>query len=310
MPRVSILLPVYNGEKFLDEALTSLVQQSYTDFEILVIDDGSTDQSVNIIQRWQTADRRIRLIHNSTPHGLPYALNRGLREAIGEYIARADQDDVHRPGRLAAQINFLTNHPKIMLVGTAYQPFSADGHKPPIIHPTDPPAIAWKMLTTSAFCHPSVMFRRRLYTMIEGYPITGSEDFAYFSKIVRQWPTANLRQVFIDYREHGMNYSVTRRDEMAKSVMATYQKNFEFYLGTKGSVIVFYNFLVRRHIVPKNITGVSQMCWQITQIIRKNYHLSRLNPDILQLQLHIIKELAVVVGRSLLGFKPIGPEFR
>lgn len=307
-PLVSIILPVYNGQDWLDQALQSLVGQTFADFELLVIDDGSTDQSAARIRRWAQKDSRIRLMHNDAPHGLPYALNRGLREAKGAYIARADHDDIHRPNRLALQVTYLNTHPQIMLLGGGYQPFSSAGQRPPIIHPSEAPMIAWKMLTGSAFCHPSVMFRRTIVDAIGDYPVTASEDFAFFSRVVRQWPTANLPDVLLDYREHDANYSVTRRAAMAASVRETYRENIRFYLDTTDDADMIYGFLVRRRLPLTRLAAVFRDAFRIAAKIQRTYRRPPTDPAMRKLRCHIWKELLAVAVRTLLGRPPIGAD--
>ncbi|MBI3572980.1 MAG: glycosyltransferase family 2 protein [Candidatus Kerfeldbacteria bacterium] len=306
-PRVSIILPVYNGQEFLDEALASLVNQTLKDFELLIINDGSTDNSVAVIERWVAKDHRLRLIQNGEPHGLPQALNAGLRQARGEYIARADQDDRHRPDRLAQEVAFLDQHQKIMLVGTAYQPFNQDGQRPLLRHPAASPIIAWKMLSASAFCHPTVVFRRQVYEKLGGYPVTGAEDFAYFSKVVCHWPAANLSHVLIDYREHATNYSLTRKEAITISIMETFQENIRHYFGTADQAPVLYDFLVRRYLPLRHWRKVKIMCLEIIRNIGRTYALSSLAPSMVGLYFLAVKELLVVSLRTLFRLPALGP---
>src|SRR5580698_9685158 len=108
-PKVTVLMPVYNGEKYIKEALESILQQTFIDFEFLIINDGSTDNSVSIIKSFN--DNRIRLIHNEKNSGLVYSLNKGIGLSNGEYIARMDCDDVSIPERLEKQVGFLNSNP-------------------------------------------------------------------------------------------------------------------------------------------------------------------------------------------------------
>jgi glycosyltransferase involved in cell wall biosynthesis len=305
-PRVSIILPIFNGEKYLSDAISSLVAQTFTDFELLIIDDGSTDNSVALVQDWTTKDRRIRLIINKIPHGLPYALNLGLQEARGEFIARADCDDIHHITKLKTQIRFMALHPSIMLLGTAYQPFGVNGKRSPIYHPKDPIRIAWNMLTGSAFCHPSVIFRKEVISKIGTYPFVASEDYAFFSAIVHRWPTANLRMVALDYREHSHSSSITHRDSIAKSSLQTSMKNISSYLGDGGDAETLYNLLVRRYLPLQKFFTVTHMCYTIAKKMQASYHLSSMDFSVLKLKLHILKVLLGVQIRTVLGLPPIG----
>lgn len=116
LPSVTILMPVYNGERFLRQTIESILNQTFTDFEYLIIDDASTDTSRDIIRCFN--DPRIRLVENVKNDGLIKTLNRGLALAQGEYIARQDQDDISHPTRIEKQFAFLNDNPEIVLLGT------------------------------------------------------------------------------------------------------------------------------------------------------------------------------------------------
>ena len=116
MPKVTVLMPVYNGSKYLKAAIDSILSQSFTDFEFLIINDGSTDDSVKIINSYH--DQRIKLIDNKINQGLVAVLNQGLKLAIGEYIARMDSDDFSTCNRLSQQVRFMDKHNDIGVLGS------------------------------------------------------------------------------------------------------------------------------------------------------------------------------------------------
>lgn len=113
-PLFSVLMPVYNGEKYLREAIDSILEQTLTDFEFLIIDDGSKDNSVQIINSYN--DPRIRLVKNETNLGISKTLNRGIEMASAEFIARMDADDISYPARLQKQYDYLIKHPRVLTV--------------------------------------------------------------------------------------------------------------------------------------------------------------------------------------------------
>lgn len=119
-PLVSIILPVYNGGKFLDECLKSLTSQTYKNLEIIAVNDCSQDKTSSILRKWRKKDKRIRLIHNIKRYGLSVSFNRALRKAKGNYIAFMDQNDLSLPSRLQKQVSFLINRPKIVALGCQY----------------------------------------------------------------------------------------------------------------------------------------------------------------------------------------------
>src|SRR4051812_13632630 len=134
-PTISVLMPVYNAEKFVSEAIESILRQTYTDFEFLIVDDGSTDDSVDIVNEYAQQDKRI--VHIVRPHaGLNTTLNEGLKVAKGKYLARMDADDISLPQRFARQVKYLDAHPECVLVGSRVMlmdmygsPFAESFHK-------------------------------------------------------------------------------------------------------------------------------------------------------------------------------------
>jgi len=126
---VTVLMPVYNGEKYLNEAIDSILNQTYTNFEFLIINDGSTDRSVEIIKGYN--DSRIKLIHNKKNMGLVYTLNRGLALALGKYIVRMDADDISLPNRFKLQLDFMEINTEVALCsGNAMSIVVVDMGKP------------------------------------------------------------------------------------------------------------------------------------------------------------------------------------
>src|SRR5690606_29827801 len=114
-------MPVYNGEKYIKEAIRNILCQTFSNFELVIIDDGSTDSSIEIIQ--SIKDRRIRFLKNEKNQGIAYTRNVGLKEAKGEFLAWMDCDDLVEPNRLEIQINYLKNNPEIGICGTALKRF-------------------------------------------------------------------------------------------------------------------------------------------------------------------------------------------
>lgn len=119
-PKVTVLVPVFNRERFVDEAIRSVIEQDFDDFELLLVDDGSTDGTPAVLERWKQRDARVVVITSPTNQGIPAALNLGLAHARGMYVARLDSDDLMVPRRLAEQAAVLDAHPEVVLVSCAY----------------------------------------------------------------------------------------------------------------------------------------------------------------------------------------------
>lgn len=206
-PRISVLMPVYNGGAYLRPAIDSILAQTFTDFEFLIIDDGSTDDSLAIARSY--ADPRIRLEPNGRNLGLIATLNRGLGLVRGEYIARMDCDDISFPGRLARQVAMLDRHPEIGLCGTWFE--RVEGKVRTIIRPPLDDGVIRLFLTfQNAFAHNTIMLRR---SIIERYQLRydpqypHAEDYEFWTRCAEHTRLANLPEVLLRYHYHPANTS-------------------------------------------------------------------------------------------------------
>jgi glycosyltransferase involved in cell wall biosynthesis len=204
MPKVTVLMSVYNGERFLHESIESILGQTWSDFEFLIINDGCTDNSRDIILSFN--DPRIRLVDNLSNIGLTKSLNRGLQLAQAEYIARQDADDISFPGRLERQVQFLDEYPDVALLGTRARAIDENGkpRKTNLLRiPVSLLAIRWYLMFQNAFIHSSVMFRRSIvWKKLGGYDesFVRAQDYELWSRTARSFKVENLSDVFIDYR--------------------------------------------------------------------------------------------------------------
>ncbi len=208
-PVVSVVLPVYNCPRLVGQAVESILAQTYTDFELIVIDDGSNDETPDVMLRY--TDPRIRLISQAN-RGLAGTLNRGIDLARGRYIARQDQDDVSFPERLAMQVAFLEAHPSCALLGTWAEIWRDDtrtdrAHR----HPSDNATLQFELLLDNPFVHSSVMIRKAALERVGAYSTDQGrqppEDYELWSRIARQFEVANLPEVLHAYREIGGSMS-------------------------------------------------------------------------------------------------------
>lgn len=200
--KVSVLMPVYNGEKHLKEAVESILNQTYSNFEFIIINDGSTDGTAEILERYRQRDYRIQ-VYGQSNHGLVMSLNRGLELAQGKYIARMDADDISLPERFAAQVSFMEKHPEIGICGTWVANIgkgSAKSWTPPI----DDATIRCQLLFNVPLVHPSVMMRRSLFSDLNlRYPdYAHGEDYALWAQASLCTKFANIPQVLFAYRHH------------------------------------------------------------------------------------------------------------
>lgn len=209
-PRISVILPVYNGAEFLAEALASVLGQTFRDFEVWVIDDASTDGSAAVAEGFR--DPRVRVVRHERNRRLPATLNHGLDLARGEFVARMDADDVCLPGRFARQAAFLDAHPEIGLCGTWVRLFGA-GPERIRKYPVSPEAVEAFRHFHCPFGHPTVMVRRSLFeTHRLRYDSNAAavEDFELWTRLLQWTRGANLPEVLLEYRLH--ETSVTSRN--------------------------------------------------------------------------------------------------
>ncbi len=211
--RVSVLMAVHNGEKYLHQALDSILSQTYTDFEFIIVDDGSSDSTVPIVGGYAARDRRMVLVYNEANIGLTRSLNRGLELAQGEYVARMDADDISLPGRLNAQVSFLDDHPEVAVLGTAAYLIDPSGVQGQLIRfPESHDHLRWLMCFDNPIIHPSVMFRRELVIRLGGYDesVSTAQDFNLWYRIGRLAKLSNLQNVYLYLRKHIESVSSTQ----------------------------------------------------------------------------------------------------
>jgi len=204
LPAVSVLMPVYNGERFLAEALESILGQTFREFEFVIVDDGSTDGSPPMLARYAVQDRRVRVIrqHNL---GIVAALNRGLAECVAPLIARMDADDISMPTRLETQFQYMQRHSDVAVVGSSFQVISETGRCGSVMKfPESPSAVKKKLRTDNCLAHPTVMMRRAAVLESGGYrePLRHSEDYDLWTRLADKYPLANMSECLLQYRMH------------------------------------------------------------------------------------------------------------
>ena len=232
-PGVVVLMPVFNGTRYLDAAISSILRQTYADFEFLIVDDGSEDDTLEMLHAWQKKDRRIRIL-SDRHQGLSAALNWGLSEARGDIIARMDADDISAPNRLEKQVEFLRNNPEITAVGSYIRFMGKDGTpgrvgKYPATHSA---AVAQLNTGCVPMAHPAVAMRRRAVLSVGGYRslFDGAEDFDLWLRLTQNHQIANLSEPLLDYRIHDDKVSVAKRwDQALAAYIAHFSSRARYY---------------------------------------------------------------------------------
>lgn len=240
-PRVTVLLSFFNDERYLGHAIESVLRQTYADFELLLINDGSTDRSREIAAAFR--DPRIVLVDNEANIGLTKSLNRGLRAARGELIARLDGNDVALPDRLAKQVAFLDTHPNVLAVGGQaryIRPNGAHTRRHMLRRPVTADGLAWALMLYSALAHPAATFRKAAALEIGGYDerFVIAQDMTLWSGLARRGELANLADVVIEMRLDPSSISgfrsTARRMEMLAPMAAVLGDNIRHFTGQEA----------------------------------------------------------------------------
>ena len=234
-PKISVLMPVYNGEKYLRIAIQSILDQSFKDFEFIIVDDCSTDKSWKIIKKYAAADKRIITLRNKKNLRATKTLNRGLWKALGKYVARMDADDFSYPDRLQKQFNFMESHPKVGVSGGSIE---ICNHNLKVLnvrrYPLNDTSVRKIIFRYSPFAHPATIWRRSLLDMVGGYngDIPLSQDYELYFRIGKICRFANLTDILLKLRTH---------DDSSSIIVGRYQEQFTLYTRIKAYLELGYH---------------------------------------------------------------------
>lgn len=233
MPEVSVFIAAFNAENYIEEAINSLLEQTFTDFEIIIVNDGSTDRTSSVIQKF--SDNRIRYYENEQNMGLVFTRNRLKTLAKGKYIAVLDSDDIAHVDRIKLQYEYLSANPHVVLCGGHGRQIDENGKfEGKMIEVITGKDLGPYMILNNPFINSSTMFRHDVFMAIGGYkdfPL--AEDYDCFVRMSEKGVVTNLDNVLVDYRIHNTNTTKIYADNLI-----TYQKKVIAYilssLGLKG----------------------------------------------------------------------------
>ena len=226
MKRVSVIMPVHNGEAFLASAIDSILRQTYADFEFIIINDGSTDSTEEIVK--SRTDARIRYLKNAKNMGIANCLNQSLSLAQGEYLARMDADDISLPYRIERQLDFLDENPKIGVLGSASQLIDDNGNLSNVVRfPCENGLLKWQLSFENPIVHSTVMMRRVLVQKAGGYnPETRcSQDYELWWRLRGMTAFSNLQDVLLYLRKH---------DQSITNIHSLEQRNTGIEIARRG----------------------------------------------------------------------------
>jgi glycosyltransferase involved in cell wall biosynthesis len=218
-PLVSVVMAIYNGAPFLEKAIESIVEQSFDNFELILVDDGSEDGSLEIAESFEHRDRRIRVVPREHS-GLVTALNLGCSLATGEYIARLDSDDIAKPWRLEEQVMYLTANRHVVLLGGSTECIDQDGKVMFVMRwPGWNEGLRDYLLLDCHIAHTTIMFKREVFMTLGGYRACyeDTEDYDLFLRLSDRYTIDNLPVILCQYRIHEKQVSVRKAHQQILS---------------------------------------------------------------------------------------------
>ncbi len=215
-PKVSLILAVHNGEPKLKDSIDSLLQQTFMDFELVIVDDASTDATSEILREYAVRDSRIQIVTNEQNLGLTKSLNKGIVASRGTYIARMDAGDTSEPTRFAQQVAFLDAYPDYGLVGAwAYLINDASQRIGTMKYPTDDDSLKKMLIKHNGIVHSSVMMRRSLLDTAGVYNETWkyAQDYELFLRLSQYTKIANIADYLVSYRMTAVSITSKKNKE-------------------------------------------------------------------------------------------------
>lgn len=266
-PLISVVMPCYNAECYIEESIKSILNQTFKDFELIIVDDGSTDRSLEIIKKYARKDKRIRVIRNKKNMGIAISRNIGTKAAKGKYIAVHDSDDISLPFRLKEQFDYLEKNPEAGVVGGYLQIFESESEKVIGIrkYPENDENLRNKIFFYSPVAQPAAMIRKDVFKKIGFYnpKYPPSEDLDFWFRLGEQYKFANLPKVVLKYRISQNSATGSKLKLMEKLTSEIRWKNHNNPHYQFGILEFTYNFLhfISLFIVPSKIKS-----WMFTKL--------------------------------------------
>lgn len=253
-PKISVIMSVYNGTPYLKEAVDSILSQTYKNFEFIIVDDASSDNSWQYLKNLK--DKRIKLIKNEKNLGLATSLNRALKIASGEYIARMDADDISLPQRFAQQLKFLQENPTIDLCGTWVDLIDDKGN---VIgekkRPTSPSKVKNAIGFYTALIHPTFMGKKTLFKALNGYSnkFDFAEDYDFLMRARDKFKMTNIPRKLLEWRLHDArrsraNMNIMDKVDLSIKLNSLKRNGLEIYL-----ILGILKKMIFMYLIPSQI---------------------------------------------------------
>ena len=283
-PKISVLMSVYNGSDYLRESIESILNQTFDDFEFIIINDSSTDNTEEILNEYAQKDHRIKLFNNKENIGLTKSLNKGIRLAQGEYIARQDADDISFPKRFEKQVAVLDRHPEAVLISCDIEVINSEGaFVTKEQRSCDPQWIPWYLMFYNHIGgHSQVIFRTKIAKELGGYSeaFRYSQDYEFWCRLVKTGNIIILPDVLHQLRRHGRGITAEKRSEQLGYALDISRRNLKELIKEELSlneVSDLRNF-VSGHILrnfpdSKNINNIHLRLKELSQaFLSKTYY--------------------------------------
>jgi glycosyltransferase involved in cell wall biosynthesis len=268
-PRVSVIMPAYNCVHYIQESVNSILTQTFGDFEFIIIDDSSTDGTLDYLKT--ITDQRVVLIQKPQNTGYTISLNKGLELAKGDYIVRMDADDISLPQRIQKQVEFMDANPEIVCAGSSYK-IIPDNRV--VIPKHTSGEILLELIITNPLAHPSVIIRSEI---IKNNSITydktfePAEDYKMWTELSKYGKLANIEEVLLHYRLHKKQVSVTSMAKQKKSAQTIAKDYTSQILGSDITEEAFYNYQMKTYADYEAYLGIEKRLK--TALLAKGYHL-------------------------------------
>jgi len=300
VPSLTVLMPVYNAATHLEDAITSVLAQSFEDFELLLMDDGSTDESMEVAREFR--DKRIRIESQAENLGLIETLNRGIDMSRGSLLARMDADDVSHPERFAMQVDFLGLNPDIAGVSCGFDLMDDCGRPLPDdygrLRPVESLALRWALHFGCFFTHSGAMFRTSVLSASGGFDsrYAYAEDYELWLRLVDEHRLANIPRILLTRREHGANVSTRFREIQRENAYLALQASVKRLLKRR------IDFDEIRHLRDGTLPETARQTKAVAALYREIFDaLTRSGSDsqVRPMAADLARRLAVLASRAL-----------
>lgn len=249
-PAITVFMAVFNGAKYIREAIVSILTQDFDDFELLIVNDGSTDNTLEVIAEFK--DPRIRLLHNDGNKGLTFTRNHGLKEAKGKYFAILDSDDIAISGRLKLQLNFMNANPNVAICGGQAKFIDAENNEIKRYVVPIGGNLSYQLVIYNILINSTLMMKTDIMREVGGYrDMSPAEDYDLSFRIGLKYQIANLNNKLVEYREHGNNTSRLQTEKL-NDALSRIIADIHYHLGiqTDRHLINIHQHLLNSNFAP------------------------------------------------------------